>query len=267
MSVLPLATISMGSENSKSPTQRSRVASETRTASGGEAASRRWATLIACPVTTSYSPRLPVVTRPVWMPVRKESSRPFGPPSTSRRIRERNSRAEVMARAASSSWSSGTPKTATRASPMYFSTMPPWARMISSKSPKILVMRESISSGSMRSERLVKPFMSAKRMVAVRRSPAFRLSLEVIGWRIHGGDRKGQEATGGGKEGIALSGRPPQIVSGIARGRACMPSRRESQRGASSRIDRSIACLCHAPPWRHSHICDASPAFTGFSSI
>ena len=70
----------------------------------------------------------PNTTSPVAIPVRTTSRTPQV--SSSRSLRMARARcvsaAASTARSASSSWRTGSPKTATMASPMIFSIVPPW---------------------------------------------------------------------------------------------------------------------------------------------
>ena len=92
------------------------------------------ATLTASPTTiASPGPPVPTTTEPVLMPVLASSETPR---SSSRRTFSRSSASRISAaartaRRASSSWTTGTPNTAITASPMYFSTVPPWRSMTS----------------------------------------------------------------------------------------------------------------------------------------
>ena len=99
---------------------RRRVASPISTSPSAASCSRRAATLTASPV-TRVSPS-PARTLPVFTPMR--APRPSA--ATSARI----SHAARTARSASSSCATGTPKTAITASPMNFSTVPPWRSRI-----------------------------------------------------------------------------------------------------------------------------------------
>ena len=105
------------------------VASPMRISPGIADCSSRAARLTASPVTNaSPLPGSPAITSPVLTPVRAATVTPqdrwnswFSSSSVSR-----SSAAARTARSASSSWRRGTPKTATTASPMNFSTVPPW---------------------------------------------------------------------------------------------------------------------------------------------
>ena len=80
-----------------------------------------------------------------------------------------SSLAARTARRASSSWMVGTPKTAMTASPMNFSTVPPWRSMISRAAAKVRPSILRIDSGSSRSPMAVEPVTSLNRMVTVLR--------------------------------------------------------------------------------------------------
>ena len=76
------------------------------------------------------------------------------------------------ARSASSSWTWGTPKTAMTASPAYFSTTPPKARICCAISSKYAVRSARSCSGSCRTASSVDPARSAKSTVTSLRSSA-----------------------------------------------------------------------------------------------
>jgi hypothetical protein len=117
---LPFASIDATcSPRAACPTS-AQVASPTSTSPGSAACSRRAATLTASP-TTRDSPRVGsrASTSPVLTPIRAWIS-PIS------RTASRISRAARNARSASSSCTVGMPNTAMRASPITFSTVPPW---------------------------------------------------------------------------------------------------------------------------------------------
>jgi len=102
------------------------VRSPTSTSPGSAACWRRAARLTASPVTRKSRPGVvPVTTRPVLTPIRRTSG--TARRSATAASRERMRRAARTARSASSSCATGTPKTAMTASPMNFSTVPPYA--------------------------------------------------------------------------------------------------------------------------------------------
>ena len=82
------------------------------------------------------------------------------------------SSAARTARSASSSWSRGTPNTAITASPMNFSTTPPWRCTAACIASKYRAMTRRNSSGSSRSPRPVKPATSVNTTVTTFRAPA-----------------------------------------------------------------------------------------------
>jgi len=82
----------------------------------------------------------------------------------------RISAAARTARRASSSWTAGTPKTAITASPMNFSTVPPWRSRISFADANVRPRMRRIDSGSSRSPMAVEPVTSLKRIVTVLRT-------------------------------------------------------------------------------------------------
>jgi hypothetical protein len=128
-SALPLRSSgAIGSSSTASRTRRL-VSSPSRIAPGAAACSRRAATLTASPVAKNSPPaESPATTSPVLMPVRTSSVSPRSCESSSFRpaSASRISAAARTARRAPSSCSSGIPKTAIIASPMNFSTVPPW---------------------------------------------------------------------------------------------------------------------------------------------
>jgi hypothetical protein len=81
----------------------------------------------------------------------------------------RISSAARTARSASSSCTAGTPKTAITASPMNFSTVPPWYSTICFIRSKYDARSVRSRSGSTDSPRAVEPVRSQKRMVTVLR--------------------------------------------------------------------------------------------------
>ncbi len=126
---LPLAAIARtGSPVAVWRTSR-HVVSPTRISPAAAACSRRAAVFTASPVTrVCRAAGSPATTCPVWMPVRvaidtprSRTSSTFSPARASR-----ISSAARTARTASSSWIVRRPKTAMIASPMNFSTVPPW---------------------------------------------------------------------------------------------------------------------------------------------
>ena len=73
--------------------------------------------------------------------------------------------AALTARSASSSWASGMPNTATIASPMNFSIVPPWLSMTLRISRKYSAMRSRTLSASIRSPSSVDPDTSQNNRV------------------------------------------------------------------------------------------------------
>ena len=103
------------------------VASDTIAPPIGATSCRRAAVLTTSPVTIpSAAAAEPATTSvsPVEMPIRTARSRP-GFASFSSSIARSIAKAHRRPRSASSSWAAGAPKTATTASPMNFSTVPP----------------------------------------------------------------------------------------------------------------------------------------------
>ena len=109
------SSASTGSTSTESRTS-SKVAWPSSTVPGFAACSSLAATFTASPVASRSS--VPVTTSPVMTPIR--ACRPSSGSAS------RISTAARRARSASSSWTTGRPKTAITASPMNFSTVPPW---------------------------------------------------------------------------------------------------------------------------------------------
>ncbi len=131
------ATGSTGSTSTASRASWS-VGSPRRISPGSAACSSRAATLTASPVTRA-SPA-PATTWPVLTPIR--ASKPSAVTAS------RSSTAARSARSASSSWSTGMPNTAITASPMNFSTVPPWRSRAIRASSKYRAWRLRSASGS-----------------------------------------------------------------------------------------------------------------------
>src|SRR5439155_628731 len=129
--------------------------------------------LTASPVTSAFSAEeAPAITSPVFTPVRTASRTPQTVSSSafSRPSSPRTSAAARTARSASSSWRAGMPKTAMTASPMYFSTLPPWWVTTPATVSKYLDISLCSASGSSSSQRLVERTRSMKTTVTVFRS-------------------------------------------------------------------------------------------------
>ena len=150
------------------------VSRPSSTSPAGAACSSRAATLTMSPlVYTPPSASAPVTASPVLTPILIASSTPRSRWSSSRRTptSSRISAAARTARSASSSCATGIPNTAMTASPMYFSTIPPW-RSITSRmcSDQRCIAQRSVSE-STRSPSAVEPTTSAKTTVtSLRRS-------------------------------------------------------------------------------------------------
>ena len=86
-------------------------------------------------------------------------------------------RAARTARSGSSPWATGTPKTPTTASPMNFSTTPPWSSICDRTIAKYRVSIRSTSSGSAPSLVAVKPTRSQNSAVMTLRS-----SVTAVAW-------------------------------------------------------------------------------------
>ncbi len=147
-----------------------RVDSPTRTVPGSASACTRDAVLTRSPATIPW-PSAPSVTAasPVSTPMRG-FSRPEPTVSPSVRTACTSSRAARTARSASSSWATGVPHTAMTASPMNFSTVPPYRAITCRHVSKYCESRSLTSSGSRFSERAVNPTRSANSTETRRRS-------------------------------------------------------------------------------------------------
>ena len=113
----------------------------------------------------------PATTSPEAMPVRVARVSPRSRASSSLSW-ARDSRISVAARTArraSSSWTCGTPNTASAASPTNFSMMPPCRSTIVRMAPRWRASRARTDSGSRRSVRAVDPTRSQNRTVTGRR--------------------------------------------------------------------------------------------------
>src|SRR5262245_38367040 len=119
------------------------------------------------------SPSAPSVTAasPVSTPaLARSSSAPISWPRAD--TAATRSRAALTARSASSSVAGGVPQTAMTASPMNFSTVPPYREMSRRQVSKYLDRSSRTSSASRDSESVVNPTRSAKRTETRRRSAA-----------------------------------------------------------------------------------------------
>ena len=136
----------------------------------GAAACSRAAVLTTSPIAkASPASGRPIVTSasPVFTAARAASIGPLPrKPSTAVSTR----RPARTARSASSPWASGAPKTAITASPMNFSSRPPYASIWSRAAAWKRVRVSRTSSGSACSAAAVKPSRSTKRMETSRRS-------------------------------------------------------------------------------------------------
>jgi hypothetical protein len=119
-SALPFRSSGSAGSTSAASRTSSTVARPISTSLGSAACCSRAATLTASPVASRSS--VPVTTSPVLTPIRPSM------PSCGKALRI--STAARQARNASSSCTAGTPKTAITASPMNFSTEPPWCSTI-----------------------------------------------------------------------------------------------------------------------------------------
>ena len=174
-SALPFAKTDSASRCSMAFSVSRRVASSTRIPSGGAALCSREAVLSTSPA-ASCSPcsgrafRLTSAS-PVAAPTRTDSPSD-GSSAFSSEIASRTASAARTARSASSSWAIGAPKTATTASPMNFSTVPPKRSSSAFARAWYGARKPRTSSGSRRSERPVKSTRSTKTAVTTFRSSA-----------------------------------------------------------------------------------------------
>src|SRR3954469_23700471 len=138
------------------------------------ACSRRAATFTASPAASVPSAAPVTTTSPVLIPTRMWTRVSIAPSSSTLRSPRASlsSAAARTARSASSSRMFGIPNTAITASPMNFSTVPPWRSMTPRIASQYRVNTPCRRSGSRRSPSAVDPTMSAKRIVTVRRAPA-----------------------------------------------------------------------------------------------
>ncbi len=141
------------------------VASPTRTVPGAAADCSRAAVLTRSPATmpSFVAPRVTAAS-PVSTPTRAWIPGPSPPTAVA------TSRPARTARSASSSWAIGVPQAAITASPMNFSTTPPWRSMMPRVVSKYCERSSRTASGSRSSENVVKPTRSANRIVTSRRS-------------------------------------------------------------------------------------------------
>ena len=155
------------------------VGAPTRISIAGAACSSRAAVFTASPVTRRCPAETsPATTSPVLTPVRfsrrtphRASSRSFTPARACFM-----SHAALTARKASSSWILGRPNTAMIASPMYFSTVPPWDSSTTFISLKYTFRTSRSDSLSSCSPRVVEPLRSQKTMETVLRTSAVFVS-------------------------------------------------------------------------------------------
>ena len=142
------------------PELSSRVVSSTQTCPGPATDCTRDAVLTASPATIPCcSAPTVTATSPVTTPTRAASpATPTSSPMSATRVTSSNP--ARTARSASSSWDVGTPHTAITASPMNFSTVPPYRPMIRRASSKYLVSSSLVSSWSRDSESVVNPTRS-----------------------------------------------------------------------------------------------------------
>ncbi len=157
----PRSSTGPSSSISKRPRVSRCAAGPTSTAPASAACWRRAATLTASPVAKVES-ESSATTSPASIPAR--ATRPRS--STESMIAS----AARIARSASSSCATGTPNAAITASPAYFSTVPPWSRMLREARSKNWFTLRRATSGSAPVTSAVESTMSTKRTVASLRS-------------------------------------------------------------------------------------------------
>ena len=169
-SALPLRVCRSASSKPMTPAVSRCVAESTSTWFAWAAAWTRAAVLTASPATmpSLLAPRV-TATSPVTTPARaaRESMRRSAPSS---RTASTRSSAARTARSASDSVATGVPHTAITASPMNFSTTPPYRPITVVAVSKYAESSSRTSSGSRASESGVKPTRSQKRTEQSRRS-------------------------------------------------------------------------------------------------
>jgi hypothetical protein len=147
-----------------------RVASSTQTLPGSATDCTREAVLTASPATipSAVAPRV-TATSPVTTPTRM--ARPGAPTSSPIAVMVWTSSSPARtARSASSSWATGTPHTAITASPMNFSTVPPYRPITVRHWPKYRDRSSRTSSASRDSDSVVNPTRSPNSTEVTRRS-------------------------------------------------------------------------------------------------
>ena len=171
-SALPRRTTGpSGSTSTASRTSRS-VASPSTASPGSASSWSRLPTFTAEPVTkVPPADAWPETASPVLIPIRSRKRTPRSRSSASSRAwtAVSMSSAARIARRASSSCATGTPKTAITSSPANFSTVPPCRSIALRISSKNVDIRSRSASGSRLSPSSVEPLTSAKRTVTVRR--------------------------------------------------------------------------------------------------
>ena len=149
------------------------VASPTRMPSTGAADWSRAQVLTTSPAAIHSPPSgrawSATAATPLFTPIRMCSSLPMSAAFSSS-TRDRTARAARTARSGSSSWATGAPKIATTASPMNFSTVPPYRSSSTRRFSNTVPRNARTSSGSSCSASSVEPTTSAKRTLTKRRS-------------------------------------------------------------------------------------------------
>ena len=168
---MPLSSNVPAASDAMAASEARRVASSRNTVPGRAAPWMRAAVLTMSPATMPW-PTAPIVTAvsPVAIPALAASSSPASPPRS--RTAATSSRAARTERSASSSCAAGEPQTATTASPMNFSMVPPWRSTIARAVSKYRDSSSRTSSGSRPSAWVVKPTRSVNSTDTIRRSAA-----------------------------------------------------------------------------------------------
>jgi hypothetical protein len=191
---------------------------------------------------------------PVLTPIRTWSSS-AGSASFSSAIASWMASAARTARSGSSSWETGAPNTATTASPMNFSTVPP-NRSSSWRNRSWYGARIArTSSGSSVSARAVEPTMSAKTTVTT-----FRSSRAAFAVWVRGAPQAAQKRA---SSSLSLPHREQAIMRGVYGGTARPPA---AGRGHRRRAPRSVESTSAGYPasagassaTKPTRLCDAS---------
>ena len=215
---LPLSACSPAGSNAIAPEAARNVDSPTSTVDGAAADCRRAAVFTMSPATIPWFVA-PMVTAasPVRTPQRASI------PGATAGTAATSSRPARTARSASSSCVVGVPQTAMTASPMNFSTTPPWRVIVSVAMPKYRVSASRTSSASRPSEKGVNPTRSANRTLTRRRSATGAANVAGGATGVAGARRHPRSVPAPGR----LVGRPVASTSSLARS----PSRARCRTG------------------------------------